>query len=111
VVSLFWPKAQFFAEGRPSAEGPVSLAFKRQAFFIRNEASQRFFFLISKMNLLFQLAVFSFIAFSFLLVIGVPVVSSSVGWTSTQNKTTLFTGIGLWFLLVFAVGLLNSFVV
>ena len=63
------------------------------------------------MNLLFQLAVFSFIAFSFLLVISVPVVSSSVGWTSTQNKTTLYTGIGLWFLLVFAVGILNSFVV
>lgn len=66
----------------------------------------------SKMNLLFQFAVFSFIAFSFLLVIGVPVVwPSFAGQTSTQNKTTLFTGIGLWFLLVFAVGILNSFVV
>lgn len=64
------------------------------------------------MNLFFQLAVFSFIAFSFLLLIGVPVVfadSSSLGWN--ENKTTLFTGIGLWFLLVFAVGILNSFVV
>lgn len=69
-----------------------------------------------KMNLLFQFAVFSFIAFSFLLVIGVPVVlangdSSSLGWNDTQNKTTLFTGIGLWFLLVLTVGILNSFVV
>lgn len=65
------------------------------------------------MNLLFQFAVFSFIAFSFLLVIGVPVVSFAPEGeaTSTQNKTTLFTGIGLWFLLVFAVGILNSFVV
>nr|AYC64507.1 photosystem II protein Z [Pseudochlorodesmis sp. HV01306c] len=66
------------------------------------------------MNLLFQLAVFSFILFSFLLVIGVPVVfaygdSSTLGWT--KNKTTLFTGVGVWFLLVFAVGILNSFVV
>ena len=66
------------------------------------------------MNLLFQLAVFSFIIFSFLLVIGVPVVfaygdSSALSWT--KNKTTLFTGIGLWFLLVFVVGILNSFVV
>nr|AYC63926.1 photosystem II protein Z [Flabellia petiolata] len=64
------------------------------------------------MNLLFQLAVFSLIAFSFLLVIGVPVVfagSSTLGWT--ENKTTLFSAIGLWFLLVFLVGILNSFVV
>ena len=70
------------------------------------------------MNLLFQFAVFSFIAFSFLLVIGVPVVfatsqsdAASLGWDDTQNKTTLFTGIGLWFLLALTVGILNSFVV
>lgn len=70
------------------------------------------------MNLLFQFAVFSFIAFSFLLVIGVPVVlataqsdAASLEWNDTQNKTTLFTGIGLWFLLVLTVGILNSFVV
>ena len=71
-----------------------------------------------KMNLLFQFAVFSFIAFSFLLVLGVPVVlatsqsdASSLGWNDTQNKTTLFTGIGLWLLLVLTVGIFNSFVV
>nr|AYC64343.1 photosystem II protein Z [Pseudochlorodesmis sp. HV01306a] len=68
------------------------------------------------MNLLFQLAVFSFILFSFLLVIGVPVVfaygdSSTLGWNDSQNKTTLFTAIAIWFVLVFAVGILNSFVV
>lgn len=66
------------------------------------------------MNLLFQLAVFSFIIFSFLLVIGVPVVfadSSTLSWNDSQNKTTLFTAIAIWFLLVFAVGILNSFVV
>nr|YP_009519702.1 photosystem II protein Z [Udotea flabellum]AYC65700.1 photosystem II protein Z [Udotea flabellum] len=66
------------------------------------------------MNLLFQFAVFSFLAFSFLLAIGVPVVfagdpMSTLGWN--ENKTTLFTAIGLWFLLVFLVGILNSFVV
>jgi photosystem II PsbZ protein len=59
---------------------------------------------------LFQLSVFAFIAVSFLLVIGVPVVlATPEGWT--DNKRTLFSGIGLWFLLVFAVGILNSFVV
>ena len=64
------------------------------------------------MNLLFQLAVFSFIGFSFLLIIGVPVVfanGDSLGWQ--DNKTTLFTGLGLWLFLVLIVGLLNSFVV
>lgn len=68
------------------------------------------------MNLLFQFAVFAFVAFSFLLVIGVPVVfadSSTLGWngSETPNKTTLLTALGLWFLLVFLVGILNSFVV
>nr|YP_009130526.1 photosystem II protein Z [Tydemania expeditionis]CEO91056.1 photosystem II protein Z [Tydemania expeditionis] len=64
------------------------------------------------MNLLFQFAVFSFIAFSFLLVIGVPVAfagSSSFSWN--ENKNTFFTGIALWFIFVFFVGILNSFVV
>nr|YP_009519369.1 photosystem II protein Z [Pseudocodium devriesii]AYC65418.1 photosystem II protein Z [Pseudocodium devriesii] len=64
------------------------------------------------MNILFQFAVFSFIAFSFLLLIGVPVAfagGSTLGWS--ENKPVFFTGIGLWFGLVFLVGILNSFVV
>ena len=68
------------------------------------------------MNLLFQGAVFAFIVFSLFLVIGVPVVfasSSTLALSVTKNKTTttLFTGLGIWFLLVFVVGILNSFVV
>nr|AOP19115.1 photosystem II protein [Halimeda discoidea] len=60
------------------------------------------------MNLLFQLTVFSFIAFTILLVIGVPVVFAG---NYGNSKNTLSTGIGIWFLLVFAVGIFNSFVV
>ncbi len=62
------------------------------------------------MTLLFQLTLFSFIALSFLLVVGVPVAfASPQGWT--ENKGTVFSGLGLWVLLVFLVGVLNSFVV
>ena len=62
------------------------------------------------MTLIFQLTLFAFIAVSFLLVVGVPVAfASPEGWT--QNKGTVFSGVGLWFFLVFAVGILNSFVV
>ena len=62
------------------------------------------------MLLIFQLTTFAFIALSFLLVISVPVVFALPdGWT--QNKNTVFSGVGLWFFLVFAVGVLNSFVV
>ena len=62
------------------------------------------------MTLIFQLTLFTLIALSFLLVVGVPVVfASPEGWT--ENKRTVFSGLGLWVLLVFAVGVLNSFVV
>lgn len=62
------------------------------------------------MTLVFQLTLFALIGLSFLLVIGVPVVFASPnGWT--ENKGTVFSGLGLWILLVFAVGILNSFVV
>jgi photosystem II PsbZ protein len=62
------------------------------------------------MTLLFQLTLFAFIALSFLLVVGVPVVFASPdGWT--ENKGTVFSGLGLWLFLVFLVGVLNSFVV
>jgi len=62
------------------------------------------------MTLIFQLTLFAFIALSFLLVVGVPVVFASPnGWT--ENKVTVFSGLGLWLILVFVVGVLNSFVV
>jgi photosystem II PsbZ protein len=62
------------------------------------------------MTVIFQLTLFALIAVSFLLVIGVPVVfASPSGWT--ENKGTVFSGVGVWFLLVFAVGILNSFVI
>ena len=62
------------------------------------------------MTFLFQLTLFALIALSLLLVVGVPVVFASPnGWT--ENKGTVFSGLGLWVLLVFAVGILNSFVV
>ena len=62
------------------------------------------------MTLIFQFTLFALIALSFLLVVGVPVVfASPEGWT--ENKRIVFSGLGLWLLLVFAVGVLNSFVV
>lgn len=62
------------------------------------------------MTFLFQITLFALIAVSFLLVVGVPVVFASPnGWT--ENKRVVFSGLGLWILLVFAVGILNSFVV
>jgi photosystem II PsbZ protein len=62
------------------------------------------------MLLIFQLALFALIVVSFLLVIGVPVTFATPdGWS--ENKGTVFSGVGLWFLLVFAVGILNSFVI
>jgi len=62
------------------------------------------------MTALFQLALFALVALSFLLIIGVPVVfASPEGWT--ENKGVVFSGLGAWMLLVFVVGVLNSFVV
>jgi len=61
------------------------------------------------MLLFFQLALFSFIALSFLLVIGVPVIfASPEGWTT--SRSVVFSGVSAWFVLLFVVGLLNSFV-
>lgn len=62
------------------------------------------------MLLIFQLTVFALIVLSFLLVIGVPVAfASPTGWS--ENKGLVLSGAGLWFILVFLVGVLNSFVV
>lgn len=62
------------------------------------------------MTFIFQFTLIAFVGLSLLLVIGVPVVfASPEGWT--QNKGTVFSGLGLWILLVFLVGVFNSFVV
>lgn len=62
------------------------------------------------MTSIFQLTLFALVAFSFVLVVGVPVVFASPnGWT--ENKGIVLSGLGLWMLLVFVVGILNSFVV
>jgi photosystem II PsbZ protein len=61
------------------------------------------------MLLFFQLALFCLIALSFLLIVGVPVIfASPEGWTT--SKGFIFSGVSIWVLLVFLVGLLNSFV-
>ena len=62
------------------------------------------------MTLIFQTTLFAFIALSFLLVVSVPVAfASPEGWT--ENKRTVFSGLGLWVVLVFLVGIFNSFVI
>ena len=62
------------------------------------------------MTFIFQLTLLALIALSFLLVVGVPVVfASPEGWV--RNRRAIFSGLSLWLILVFAVGLLNSFVV
>nr|AYC63891.1 photosystem II protein Z [Dichotomosiphon tuberosus] len=62
------------------------------------------------MNLLFQISLWSFIVLSFLLTIGVPVILVYPGGWLT-NKKTVFSGVGLWFISVFTIGILNSFVI
>nr|AYC63793.1 photosystem II protein Z [Dichotomosiphon tuberosus] len=62
------------------------------------------------MTLLFQLSLWLFIALSFLLAIGVPVILAYPGGWLT-NKKTIFSGVGLWFISVFTIGILNSFVI
>nr|YP_004581392.1 Z protein of photosystem II [Schizomeris leibleinii]AEH05383.1 Z protein of photosystem II [Schizomeris leibleinii] len=62
------------------------------------------------MTSIFQLTLFALVLFSFVLVVGVPVVFALPnGWT--ENKRIVLSGLGLWMLLVFVVGILNSFVV
>jgi len=62
------------------------------------------------MTSIFQLTLFALVLFSFVLVVGVPVVFALPnGWT--ENKRIVLSGLGLWILLVFVVGILNSFVV
>ena len=62
------------------------------------------------MTSILQLALFALIVVSFALVVGVPVVFASPnGWT--ENKGLVFSGLSVWLLLVFTVGVFNSFVV
>lgn len=62
------------------------------------------------MNLIFQLALLSLVVFSFLMVIGVPVVFASPnGWN--ENKNYILFSAAIWSFLVILVGILNSFVV
>jgi photosystem II PsbZ protein len=62
------------------------------------------------MTSILQLALVALILVSFTLVIGVPVVFASPnGWT--ENKRFVFSGLSVWMLLVFVVGICNSFVV
>nr|WGT92426.1 PsbZ [Carteria radiosa] len=62
------------------------------------------------MTSILQLALLALIFVSFTLVIGVPVVFASPnGWT--ENKRIVFSGLSVWILLVFVVGICNSFVV
>ena len=64
----------------------------------------------SIMLFIFQLALFVLITLSFVLVVGVPVAFASFeGWS--KNKSWVLSRTRLWFLLVFIVGVLNSFVV
>jgi len=62
------------------------------------------------MTSILQIALLGLVLVSFALVVGVPVVFASPnGWT--ENKGVVFSGLSLWFLLVFAVGVFNSFAV
>jgi photosystem II PsbZ protein len=62
------------------------------------------------MTSILQLALFALIVVSFALIVGVPVVFASPnGWS--DNKGAVFSGLSLWMLLVFTVGICNSFVV
>jgi photosystem II PsbZ protein len=62
------------------------------------------------MTSILQISLLALILVSFALVVGVPVVFATPnGWT--ENKSAVFSGLSLWLLLVFAVGIANSFVV
>nr|ALO21408.1 Z protein of photosystem II [Golenkinia longispicula] len=62
------------------------------------------------MTSILQIALLALIVVSFALVVGVPVVFASPNaWA--ENKRLVFSGLSLWVLLVFTVGICNSFVV
>lgn len=60
--------------------------------------------------LTFQVSLLALIAFSFVMVVAVPVVFASPnGWT--ENKNFILLGSVVWVALVLLVGVLNSFVI
>lgn len=62
------------------------------------------------MTAVLQLSLFALILLSFALIIGVPVVFATPnGWA--ENKRLVFSGVSVWLLLVFAIGIFNSFVI
>lgn len=62
------------------------------------------------MTAILQLSLFALILLSFALIIGVPVVFATPnGWS--ENKRFVFSGVSVWLLLVFAIGIFNSFVI
>lgn len=62
------------------------------------------------MTILFQIALLSLVAVSFVMVIGVPVAyATPQNWV--ESKKLLWIGSGVWAVLVVLVGLLNFFVV
>jgi photosystem II PsbZ protein len=67
-------------------------------------------FIFNSMTSILQIALLALIAVSFALVVGVPVVFATPnGWS--ENKGVVFSGLSVWLLLVFTVGICNSFVV
>ncbi len=66
--------------------------------------------ILINMTSILQISLLALIAVSFALVVGVPVVFATPnGWS--ENKGIVFSGLSLWLLLVFAVGIFNSFVI
>ncbi|MEB3175904.1 MAG: photosystem II reaction center protein PsbZ [Cyanobacteriota bacterium] len=62
------------------------------------------------MVILFQIALVALVAFSFLMVVGVPVAyASPQNWD--QSKPLLYLGSGIWAILVILVAVLNFFVI
>lgn len=62
------------------------------------------------MVILFQIALVALVAFSFLMVVGVPVAyASPQNWD--QSKPLLYLGSGIWAVLVILVAVLNFFVI
>ncbi|OUL33021.1 photosystem II core protein PsbZ [Nostoc sp. T09] len=62
------------------------------------------------MTIIFQISLLALVLLSFVLVIGVPVAyATPQNWV--ESKKLLWLGSGVWFALVFLVGLLNFFVV
>ena len=62
------------------------------------------------MTIIFQAALVALVGLSFVMVVGVPVAyATPQNWN--ESKKLLWIGSGVWFALVFLVGVLNFFVV